>query len=465
MAISKVQDLGVAETENATTFAVPVGVTTTAGNTVIVRFCTNGVADISGIVDSRSNTYTEVGRHTPSSSVAGEVWMAQLTTALQSGDSITITYSSTIDKKAAIAEEWSPINLHSTISPTLGGNTTGTANLSVTPDDADQLVYGGVGATGVAGESYTEDTDTTNGSWTSLTQAGTTGGAAGANAKTYGAYKIVTASGAQTWNPTGQSRHWGGALAVFIEAGTAYDLAIDLDTPLAHWKFNEASGDFLDRKGTRTLTAAGGITYNQTGLLLNNDGDPAVTLNGSTGKATRSTGAASFTGTNFSVEGWVRRTGSAKATVINKQGASIQQYGLNMLAAGTWEWFLRDTTGVYRTITGSSWVADTTYHFVATYGSNMTRLYIDGVEVGTGAATVGQPDTAGDADPFQVGMEGTATNPFPGRVDEVAFYASTLTLAQVEDHYDIGSSVQADNTMKPGLPGWFHPQLVPKAWF
>lgn len=218
----------------------------------------------------------------------------------------------------------------------------------------------------------------------------------------------------------------------------AYNTAVDVDSPLAHWKFGDASGNFLDRKGGAALVESGPNTRGVTALVNNNAGDLATSFAG-TGVALVANGTA-YAQAAFSVEFWVRTTLAAtKQTVVGKTNAAggNGQYGISLLASGAWEWFIRDTTNAFPNVTGGAWAINTTYHVVATYAANALHLYINGAEVGTGAVTVGGPHSDGNATAFVVGAY-YDTTPLTGTVDEVAFYSSALTLAKAQAHRTAG---------------------------
>jgi len=95
-----------------------------------------------------------------------------------------------------------------------------TPSASNTSNLQDSLLIGAVGVNGPTGDAYTQDTDTTNGSWVTGTRSGTSGGSASTNITINSAYKITTASGAQTYNPSlGTSRQWGEILFALMAGG------------------------------------------------------------------------------------------------------------------------------------------------------------------------------------------------------------------------------------------------------
>lgn len=118
---------------------------------------------------------------------------------------VRLTYGGSV-VQAAVAEEWSGVD---SVTPVIGtpvGNdgaaSTNLASLADASVAEGNCAYGVEAVEGPSGDTYTQDADTTNGSWSSLTKVGTTNGTADTNQTTYGGYKVVSAAGGQTYNPT-----------------------------------------------------------------------------------------------------------------------------------------------------------------------------------------------------------------------------------------------------------------------
>jgi hypothetical protein len=74
-------------------------------------------------------------------------------------------------------------------------------------------------------------------------------------------------------------------------------------------------------------------------------------------------------------------------------------------------------------------------HVVGTYDGTTARLYVNGALV----ASTGAGLTQNTQRPLRIASGTTETTPqffLPGRVDEVAVYASALAAARVQAHYD-----------------------------
>jgi hypothetical protein len=98
------------------------------GHTVIVLAGCNHVA-VTGVTDTRGNTYTIDTSGIGSSATAGSIIRAPVTTALLAGDTITITYASSIFGRSAIALEYQYIL---TVSPNDAPVSANTSNSATT---------------------------------------------------------------------------------------------------------------------------------------------------------------------------------------------------------------------------------------------------------------------------------------------------------------------------------------------
>jgi len=231
MPLALVKNVGTTNSNNSgiTTLAITVPAAGCAmGNLVVVRFAGfNYTSGSVSIADTRSNTWHLDFAKTNSSDGINQVWSSWLTTALQSGDTITVTFPSGNQNYAMGADEFTGIAASGQQLWTVDG--TGTTGTSATPSDTLSpgattpavLWYGALFVAAASGDSFTEDsTNTTGGAWTSLSPALT---ATGANAQaTRATYKIPNGSltASQTWAPTITSRGWIETLIVYAGGGT-----------------------------------------------------------------------------------------------------------------------------------------------------------------------------------------------------------------------------------------------------
>lgn len=208
------------------------------GDLVIVAIAadnagTSGVSSITAPQDSQGNNYTlikEQNRTAGSAAADGctaSLYGSVLTTALTSGvDTVTLNFS-----PATIAKAWTGIKVTGANTTTYStGNNSGsgatyTSNASASMASGDLFV--GV----VANESGTapaSDSDSTNGSWSSLN---TTSGGTGGDATKMGInlqWKVTTGSGTQTLDAaTGASTDWALVYALYTVASSGNSVSID----------------------------------------------------------------------------------------------------------------------------------------------------------------------------------------------------------------------------------------------
>jgi hypothetical protein len=231
--------------------------------------------------------------------------------------------------------------------------------------------------------------------------------------------------------------------------------------PIAYWRLAELAGTAAqDELGGRTGTYTGGYTLNAAGAL--GDGDPAVTLNGSTGYVdipnysnflNLPTIAAAY---SYSV--WAYPTATRVAAASDAAGVFSYELTANVpfaLAYGR-----EDTLGSLGNFfwagfkNGATWVTvvDTTaatlntwVHYVVTWSAVTKKLtlYRNGVEVGhiVSPATVVATGTSGNKTFIGRRWDTAASGTdefFPGRIDDVAFFDRTLNPVEAAKLYASG---------------------------
>ena len=216
MAIAKVADRANVNGNTAVTTVDLVLASLTVGNHLIIR----AAADNSGssgaartmTVTNQSGTAIDVATdvqftqlNDPGAASAGTCLYVVIAKITATSGTVRLTYSGTV-VQAAQAEEWSGVNQTAFVVGTpVGANGVASTNLASTTDASIALgnvAYAAVAIEGPSGDTYTNDSDTTNGSWVALTKRGTTNATADTNQTIAGAYKIVNATGGQTHNPT-----------------------------------------------------------------------------------------------------------------------------------------------------------------------------------------------------------------------------------------------------------------------
>jgi hypothetical protein len=161
-------------------------------------------AEISGVSDSKGNTYTKAKEFTNGQGGAGSgatvsVWFSKITTALGTTDTVSATFASAITAKAMTLAEFSVAagaSLVVAASAATAGDAVSSVSTSITGLASQQYLF-------IAGDAYEGSgaTKTESTGFTAIPSAGTTGGGAATNMMVFGAYQIATATGA-TYSPT-----------------------------------------------------------------------------------------------------------------------------------------------------------------------------------------------------------------------------------------------------------------------
>jgi len=209
MAVAFVKNVGSATLNMATSGAITVPAAGVAiGNFLVARCAFDSGGGSVSISDTGGNTYTI--RATPTSPANSFIFTCAVTTALVSGNSITVSSAKTAG--GFVVDEWSDVGDYETAGTSTGSGTTPSHTLDPTTETG--LVVGVIAA-GLTSPDFTEDADSTGGdTWHSLTWAGQGGRSTGA------AYKIITSGPSQTYDPTIQSTTWSDTILVAAAAAT-----------------------------------------------------------------------------------------------------------------------------------------------------------------------------------------------------------------------------------------------------
>ena len=184
------------------TLVITTGTTAPAGSVIVIAIGSDG-ASVSGVTDSGGNTYTIYAAETAGGGKRFYFYASYISGALNSGSTITTTFSSSSGIRDAAA-------CYVTGAPSTGyqaSHGTYTTATSTTPTSttgtlaqANNVVIGTVRAINAGNDTITED-----GTFTSLTPA-TLGGS---NPKLFWAYRVTSATTSVTYAPTlPSSREW-----------------------------------------------------------------------------------------------------------------------------------------------------------------------------------------------------------------------------------------------------------------
>jgi trimeric autotransporter adhesin len=230
--------------------------------------------------------------------------------------------------------------------------------------------------------------------------------------------------------PTQIAAHYQARLVGLYAAGSYPDKVIR-DGAAAYWRLGETTGTTAaDVIGGNNGTISGGVTLNQVGAI--SDGDTAMVFNGTTGYISVPSSAAITPTGSFTVEAWVKTLTSTEVPLIEKFDAGNAGYmlSLNNFGGGNY----------YALWVGNGWVegpgvvADGQWHhLVGVWNGTTVSLYLDGALRRSIAPTgVNLPATTHALEMARRWDVGTYSN---ASLDEVAFYPTALSAAQVSAHY------------------------------
>jgi hypothetical protein len=264
VAISKVADRASAASNSSVT-TVDLSLSgLTVGNVLIIRTAAEnsgggGAArtitpsDQSGTILNGAG-WTAIQRNNdPGAASAGITCNLILINIQATSGTIRLTYSGSV-VQACVAEEWSGISITTvgTDTTNVGTASTNLASLTDSSVASGNLLYAVEAVEGPQGDTYTNDADTTNGSWTALSKAGTTNATADQNSTTYGGYKITTGAGSQTYNPTINNARDSAGIMVEI-APVPVNVAGTITTAWSGWTATAAAQP-IQRNGSIATT-------------------------------------------------------------------------------------------------------------------------------------------------------------------------------------------------------------------
>jgi concanavalin A-like lectin/glucanase superfamily protein len=241
------------------------------------------------------------------------------------------------------------------------------------------------------------------------------------------------------------SSPWSSAATTATLAPVTYASTVLGDHPVSYWRLDETSGSVAgDQRVANPGTFAGGPILGVPGLLATDPADTAVGFNGSSSDVRiGQAGSLNLSGA-LSTEAWIKPAslppaGSRRA-IFAKTGAYAlelngAQLELSVLALGT-----------RVSVDAGTIVAGSPAYVVGTYDGATLRLYVNGAQVASRAASGVADQTLRGA---HIGSWDGASELFAGTIDEVALYAGALSPAQIAAHYAQGGAMPAPPASQP----------------
>lgn len=218
-----------------TTVTLTTGAAVPVGALVVVIWAADNLTattpTLSSVTDTKGNTYSVIanvgsGTATANAGQVAAIAVSRITTALTNTDTISAVASSasTVVKAVDAAYFTGANTVVRATATTATGNSTAPSVNYASGLSGDLLL-------GVVGNQNnglpTGDSDTTNGTWGSIGGVASTGGNAATNISVFGQYKILTASGSQTYNVTISTGQWSIAAVAVQPAPTLQRTATD----------------------------------------------------------------------------------------------------------------------------------------------------------------------------------------------------------------------------------------------
>lgn len=210
------------------------------------------------------------------------------------------------------------------------------------------------------------------------------------------------------------------------------------DTPYLYWRLGESSGTVADDASGngRTGTYTASPTLGQASLI--GDADTSVLFDGSTQNAT--TALTAVADTAITLEGWYKGTATSGIIVARDNSAAPKHEAIVEVNGGDARFTVHNAASTLTaSVTGPTINDNVRHHVVGTYDGTTTRLYVDGVEVGTPATNVTGTLTS-TAVYFITGSGRASNGNLAGTVDEVAWYQTALSAARIAAHYAAGAA-------------------------
>jgi len=252
-------------------------------------------------------------------------------------------------------------------------------------------------------------------------------------------------------------------------ASDKYAQYVLADQPTAYWRLNETTG-------TTLKDYAGGLdgTYSSTvdrgvpgpyGI----DPDLAAHFSGSASPVANAivpfTPSLNPTGP-FTIEFWAKpdQSGQNSRAVIGNQNRNTGRAGYAVYQGfngNFWEAHIGVGESVNFIQGTVQPVAGRWDHVVVTWdGNTVARIYVNGVDDTNPGSTVAGPHRANLSVPLEIGSRFGNGIPYPGTIDEVAFYNRQLTPAQIQKHFSIAYFASAVVTQPPAVVNSTEPDTI-----
>lgn len=214
-------------------------------------------------------------------------------------------------------------------------------------------------------------------------------------------------------------------------------VAIPPPDGLAHWWPGDGHAGDIALGNHGALRNGVAFTTGKVGQAFNFDGTAFVEIANTN----------SLEPSTITAEVWVKKLGSPGSLryILSKgaNGCFIASYAMYTGRTGGLSFYISDGLNFRASPDAGTGIWDGSWHHVAgTFDGSAVRLYVDGVEVGSGNPTslsigYGLPTNEG----FYIGdYRGTCDSPFKGAIDEVSIYSRALSDSEIRAVFNTGSA-------------------------
>lgn len=222
--------------------------------------------------------------------------------------------------------------------------------------------------------------------------------------------------------------------------GSTYADEVLADGPTAYWRLGESSGTTAaDETGNWDGTYVNSPTLGEPGAIAG-DSDTSVLFDSANNERV-DCGQPHANHSEVTLECWVKTTATGTredAMTADSDDARNWQFYVRAQDFGQAH-FTKIGSGITH-LDGTIAVNDGDWHhIVGTYDGSTMRLYVDGVE---DVSTAASGAIAGSSPaPLRISSDGRGNDQyFDGHIDEAALYDYALTSTRVADHYSAGTA-------------------------
>ncbi|MCA9184240.1 MAG: M60 family metallopeptidase [Pirellulaceae bacterium] len=214
-------------------------------------------------------------------------------------------------------------------------------------------------------------------------------------------------------------------------------------SPIAHWKFDEATGDTAnDATGNGHTGVLSGGVQRVAGVT-----GSGLSLDGLNDKVTFGTGPALAGNTDFTVSAWIRTTTTKNGVIIQQRNGGFNgEYQFKIAGNGRLQFFIYGNDAYQFDFSSNRTVNDGQWHHVAAMRQGAAgRIYVDGVLSGSASGTARDLDASIGVG---VGADIRDNNQyFAGNIDDVRVYDVALSASELAIVARLPGDFNGDGTL------------------